>query len=51
MKEEPNFIFIATWVIRILLVVLIYLWIGWEFLEIPPREVLRILFFKGKVVP
>jgi hypothetical protein len=51
LKEEPNFIFIAAWVIKILFMVLIYVWIGWEFLEISPREALRILFLKGKVVP
>ena len=51
LKEEPNSIFIAAWVIRILVIVMIYVWIGWEFLEIPPREAFRILFLKGKVVP
>ena len=51
LKEEPNSIFIAAWAIRILVIVLTYVWIGWEFLEIPPREAFRILFLKGKVVP
>jgi hypothetical protein len=51
LKEEPNSIFIAAWVIRILVTVLISVWIGWVFFEIPPLEALRILFLKGQVVP
>jgi len=49
LKEEPNSIFIAAWVIIILVIILIYVWLGWELLEIPPREAFRILFLKGKV--
>jgi hypothetical protein len=49
-KEEPNIIFIAARVIRILVLTLIFVWIGWAFFESSPRDVLRILL-KGKVVP
>jgi hypothetical protein len=51
LKGEPNSIFIVVWIIRILLIVPIYVWIGWEFLGIPPREALRIFYLKGNVVP
>jgi hypothetical protein len=51
LKGESHSIFIAAWIIRILFVVTTYVWIGWEFFEIPPRDVLRTLFLKGNIIP